>query len=976
MPRVWCWEDLWRAVREECESGPTWLSAVSAQAALGVAIERARAEGELSTLETVVHWPGVLRRLRERVEGWGRGEWSPEKGPGEEGPGVAEEWLIHGRYRAVLRELGAEDDVGMAAWASRALSKGDARTLRKFGSVTLLGLDDERPAVMRALAFFEANAREVRVALDYDPSHALAEAYSAVSPTRTRLIERGYLESSLAPDLWRKPGLREVERELFRDDAHARPAILDGGGLKLLGAPEGYGVGLMVAREVRRALEARGVAPEDVLVLLRSWDEAGEVVFDVLRSWGLPVSAVGRRRALANAPEISALRMAMRLPINGWETAGLVKLLRHGQFQPSWESIRPLDLAAIASAIRDTRVYRGKEEILGGLDRMIQEERPGSRRRERASSARAFLERLISEIEEIARPGAWRKQSERLLRLAEVLGLKGEAVERLGGAMDDHAAVLDRAGEDEFVSWERFVGEAETLARAAGEMDDSPAPGTMAVSTVGHAAGARGRVVVLANLKEGVFPSRESVEGDEPEGIGRAFAREMTQFLRVLGSASDEVILVYPTRDEKGQELLASGFVDDLRRRLEPKALAKIHEVVERFDPALVDRPELAVAPADARVRALALACREHQGGELARLSTDPRHRAPLHGSAAALRLLAQRLDPRVLGAYDGRLNHAAARALTARFGPNAVFSPSQLESFLLCPFQFFMKYVLKLESVDESDELEEDYMERGDRIHQALEELETRRRDEGGNRLELVDVLIKTEMRVELTGGSEAGPGLRTIENRRLEQTLMRYLDQVEKYEKPSYKASSKGKTKGNAEAATPHGFEVSFGAERGEPSRGELLLGEGDRAVRLRGKIDRVDRVETGQGAFFRVIDYKTGGCPTAADVKNYLMVQLPLYALAVERLGLAGEHLELRDVGYWSLKDEGFKPIALDDWEARKGELEAVVVGAVGRLRDGFMVIDPRKDDCTRTCDFKSVCRITQVRAVSKAGERGTP
>ena len=63
----------------------------------------------------------------------------------------------------------------------------------------------------------------------------------------------------------------------------------------------------------------------------------------------------------------------------------------------------------------------------------------------------------------------------------------------------------------------------------------------MAVATVDQAAGARAKTIVLANLAEGTFPTRDSVERAEgsgdPEGVGRSFSREMARFLRVLGSA-------------------------------------------------------------------------------------------------------------------------------------------------------------------------------------------------------------------------------------------------------------------------------------------------------------------------------------------------------------------------------------------------------------------------------------------------------
>ena len=74
----------------------------------------------------------------------------------------------------------------------------------------------------------------------------------------------------------------------------------------------------------------------------------------------------------------------------------------------------------------------------------------------------------------------------------------------------------------------------------------------------------------------------------------------------LLGDANDlqetRVVLLVPTVDEKGQELLPAGFVDDVRRRV--GSLADDARL-SRIDPVFRDHPELARAPGDARVLAV-----------------------------------------------------------------------------------------------------------------------------------------------------------------------------------------------------------------------------------------------------------------------------------------------------------------------------------------------------------------------------------
>ena len=170
-----------------------------------------------------------------------------------------------------------------------------------------------------------------------------------------------------------------------------RQSIKDGGGLGFLGAPRGEGVGLVVAREIKRSLDA-GASPEDWLVLVRNWDEDAESVLGVLRSWGLPVSPLGRPSRLGSEPAVSALRMALKLENEGWEAADLVRLLRHGQLRPDWPSARSTDaLARAAAAVRDSEIYRGDLQVLRAL-RPRTEDSGGDER------SHDLVKRLIDEI--------------------------------------------------------------------------------------------------------------------------------------------------------------------------------------------------------------------------------------------------------------------------------------------------------------------------------------------------------------------------------------------------------------------------------------------------------------------------------------------------------------------------------------------------------------------------------------------------
>jgi hypothetical protein len=85
----------------------------------------------------------------------------------------------------------------------------------------------------------------------------------------------------------------------------------------------------------------------------------------------------------------------------------------------------------------------------------------------------------------------------------------------------------------------------------------------------------------------------------------------------------------------------------------------------------------------------------------------------------------------------------------------------------------------------------------------------------------------------------------------------------------------------------------------------------------------------------------------------------------------------------VGYWYLKDKGFETHSLpqffepggeqlqetEAWRALRGTLLARVVSLVRGIRGGMFPVYSLDDQCTSRCEYKTVCRIGQIRALEK-------
>ncbi len=962
------------------------MSPAGVRAALLEAIQRARETDVLGPLGVAVDQPGFQARTLAQFASWIRNERRPDGPPPGKSPSEVAQWGLFRLFSETLDDIAARTPEGWAVWASRRLVEQPPTGWRDLSRTWVAVVEPVAPtlAMRRALDFLNDRAGAVLVTLPYDPEPALAEIYAAVEPTRRFFLDKAFSEQAVES----RPnpsGLTQIDRELFRADAHLGPR-LSGIGLQVLGGPRGEGQALLVARRVLEAIEA-GTSPDDILVLVPREDDDVALIRSILASWGLPV-APGPIRRLATTPAVSALRLLIRLPVGGWEVAGLSRLLRNGAVD--WakvglgDSFRRFE---VASAVCSTRVYRNRDKLLKSLDRIIDEAKSGTNQGQIQKVAREAIQRISKAIDPIARSNSWQIHLDQLLKLAAKFGLDDAELAPLWDAIEDHAWVLDQVGAAiaaQPIRWSEFVDRVERII-AEGEPlpnDASSEIGAVRVEVVGSVDAARASVVIVANLAEKTFPAPDSVpldparsvvtdpdaetEEDDPTATRHtdlSYAREMLRFLRAIGSADDALTLVHPTTDINGEGLLPAGFLDEILRRLDPTALVEAHT---RFDPVLRGHEGLARSKGDARVLAVAQAC-EGSDGTLRAIAGHPDHAEALRGVAEAFRVGHLRRERFDYGAHDGWLMDVEAVAKVAEsFGPDHTFSPSQLESYALCPFQFFQRYVLGLKPPNALEELAEDYAGRGKDVHSVLEDVHRTMLDvKTSNLASGLPILIETKMQAALDQfGRDAPPGeadvaevLREIDTRRTEKALNRYLAQFRAYD-----------AKVGA-GATPYQFEVRFGQDE-EGSLEVLILGEGDQAIQLQGVIDRIDLIPVDGETRFRVIDYKTGSNPSPADVKSGLASQLPLYAMAVERLVLPSGGSAFLDAGYWSLPKDGFRGVKLDAWDRYRDRLTGFILAMVGELRRGVFPVFSQKKDCESMCDFHKTCRVREVRSTRKA------
>jgi RecB family exonuclease len=301
---------------------------------------------------------------------------------------------------------------------------------------------------------------------------------------------------------------------------------------------------------------------------------------------------------------------------------------------------------------------------------------------------------------------------------------------------------------------------------------------------------------------------------------------------------------------------------------------------------------------------------------------------------------------------WEGRLG--AVQDLAVRLGPTEhVFSPSQLEAALRCPFAWFSERVLRLDQAEDDDDDDALPAIWGDLVHRILARWALDKE---------LPVTPQARMRrsVQTTLAEAPWRDLKgpfwEVQRAGLERGLLRRFLAAE---------AESGRT--------PTHAELRFGPVAGEARDLEdprstdepLILGRGADAVRIAGKVDRVDAADGW------VFDYKTGRPPAIRSVGKGSSVQLPIYLLALRRQW----KLPVDQSNWYRLRPDTMGP-PRGAWPGRGvevevalAEVEADIVERIARLRLGEMTVVPAgKSTCPPRCSYSRMCRVDDRRIVA--------
>ena len=964
---------------------------------------------------------GVRRALLAAVRDLKDAGWSPDDlGRAIRGAKLDREaWrklqavhTIYSAYQQALRGSCLYDRSDLLARAVRAASEsqegGQPGVLFVYGFYDLIGLQERLlggvcagretivfspigvgPAFEYAKRFREWLEKEgFECGPAVPPAPADRADPDAQVPEPQALAERLFLEDALPIE----------ERSGDRPGDDADPAV------RFVSAPGRQREAIEIARLVLR-WAGKGIPFRDMAILCRAGTGYIDEIARALARAHVPSHLQGGNPlAVTRAAQTAAALMTVAE--QEWSPSAVLDFFNIADLEDGVAGGAPVVASEWDLIVRETGLAGGPTRWAGDLAAAIEAATARLRREEEAAAARGGAE----DDEDDGGPA----KLDALRRKIVALGGLREASEALGCALDgwpatgrwdacvegfakglrnlvrdtperaDVLEVLARLNELDLIgpcpSREVFAD----LARRA--LDDASIPAGrfekdgVFVGDVAAARGLRFRVVVLAEVAEGIFPARilqDPVLLDEER---RALMDAMPELPRLplketrleeerlvfrlaAGAAGEKLVVSWSRLGSDGRrEIFPSVFA----RRAAGALAAALAPRDWREDPARVVTVPL--APAGGIDPALAVDFGELLAAAAANLAgCEPAVAGDVLGEllpriSRSLACESSRWSEGFFSAFDGWMAEDGASLAFERLGRGAV-SPTRLEDYAACPRRTFFRRVLGIVPLDEIEVGPGiDAADRGILVHRILalfvQELTDGSgsgavpgiEDTAGLRAALARIARAELDKAGRTEGA-AYPLIWEVERERILEDLNIWLDfEIERW---------------RADGSRPAAVEWGFG---GDPLRGPLspapplVLGlPGGGELTITGRIDRIDRLVGGES--IRVLDYKTG--QPIKGLKDRIVqgrtLQLPLYSLAAAR---PGDGIGARTaVGFAEYLHLGPTIVRVMLTGADLDRLREPMMSAIETLlraaRSGDFTADPRDGRLCDSCDYRAAC-----------------
>jgi ATP-dependent helicase/DNAse subunit B len=942
-----------------------------------------------STMATVMQSSGFISHLQRTITQIKQGAVNPDEldrfYARKKSKSVLDDAItaIYRRYQQQLVTHQLYDLPGMYWMADECCKVTQPTFFGTNSTVIFDGFDDFTPSEFRLIESLAIHTNELGFGLACDLDASREDAYALVKQTLEKITRSfpGTVPQTTAPD----PTTTTTQfafRNLFWRNEPKRCSDL-ASNLSFMHCHTVTHELESIARRIKKIISDDGVPPSRIAVVCRSLSQDFVAIREVFAEFEIPL-ATTFRPPLTFAPLFRSISNTIQT-IHQWDRLSLLTTLTDPLVGP-WNEASIKYRRHFPTLLRCAQIRRGKEDCVRALD-FVQNEMK--------NPVHAPFEALIAAMPDADHALAslfdrfqWLTQLDEKFPTDAPLRDYLVAVENafIGDAQMNE--LFERSANEErpalvssYSALRQLVDNQKTYPPTSLPMDRARylalwTDGANAASMDSHtqetgvmctepetARHLKFEYVFLMGVQEGVYPNPSSTNAVIPEAERKRLMllglpldtdesivlRERLVFLRMLSIAQKELFISWHTRLTNGQEGRPSPFVAELEEL--PCDIPKWKP--ETVADTLIPEPQYVRSHRDA----------------LNFFQVSKQFPSTSSSGAKAQMLAGQvaenRRREKTFNAFDAHLQDSDhQKEIRLHYGETHVYSAGQIETYLKCPFQFFLERVLKIPEWPEPrnelnpllrggvyhDVLELFYRQNTDKSHAELEP-ETARQQ--------MDEVLEHAFEQQLWKQKGLTAGIRRVEAQRLKKALNQYLNRMLEAADSQWR---------------PTYFEAAFGLNKSERSD-EISTGEPFSIESSLGTLKfsgRIDRIDEGPENALRIIDYKgkTDFQKKAAAAGK--AVQIPLYARAVEDALLPGRDcIDGRYIGVMSygeaevLKREGKKPIPWD--EHKKGNLE-VIESVVEHIRSAHFHPEPGDKPCAG-CPNHKICRFERVRLEQK-------
>lgn len=786
---------------------------------------------------------------------------------------------IYGGYSDILADKFVDGEDVLAA----AIDAVPQSKLVQDADVLVYGFDVITDDFARLLCAITASCSASWVYLVMDRQDApdgdcFAPVRDSAERLRTRLRQAGLRREWLWLDgepMDAPEDIRALEARLLRPAPAPYQQIPQH--ITLFEAATPYAEAHYIAQEIVTCAR-RGVAYGDIAILCGNMAAYASVLDTVLRQYDIP-AYIAVKEPLLSHGLVRLLLSAVRAATGGYRAEDMLAAIKSGYAPLSQEEAWQLENYALAYGINGARwrepFARGSEEERESPEQARQKLYPILKRlqdglreaRDAAQSLRALMN-LLTDCDAYHTLLA---QEDALVRA----GMADEAV-RTRQVWTRLLALLEQM--HEIAGGARIPGSTVTAWIEAGLMDEGisslpPSEGCVTVGEIGNLIAFEPRITFACGLhSEGAGAGDHSLLTDEEKstacadmeaylGMGEDERDLMNELdiWKVLSSPRDMLYLSHAQANQAGEPLRAAPAIAAIRRIFPGLTVLGTVEGAQGALHPLAPQPTLD-----------AIGTRLRGGdlhGEWLQAFRWLWQQSDYHGEMLAL----------LSAARDEKREEALVPGMARALFTDRVVSISRLESYAACPYQHFVQYGLRPQ---ERKTWATDERDRGVFYHAAMEGFTralTAHPSWPNITREDCDALMDAAMQPLTEQCREQAIG----DSARARAEGRRYIHVC--------KRVAWAFTKGAAQSSfRPQYGEVAFGYPGGPPPL-TLNLSDGTK-VSVRGRIDRIDRFDSGESVYLRVVDYKSSAQKLdPARINIGMQLQLLLYleaALAGDR------------------------------------------------------------------------------------------